>query len=228
MFQLEQVTKTYRGSVTALADATLTVDRGEFVFLIGPSGSGKSTLMKLLTREIDPDEGRVSVVGVDISTLSRRKLVHLRRHVGHVFQDIRLLDSMTVADNVAFALKVAGESRGTIRQRVPALLTAVGVPDKAAAYPRELSGGQQQRVAIARAIATKPALLLCDEPTGNLDPDISTQILELLAKINQSGVTVLMSTHDDRLVDQMARRVVALEDGSIIRDEHLGRYAHVT
>ncbi|TCK26403.1 cell division transport system ATP-binding protein [Pseudonocardia endophytica] len=220
VIELRDVTKLYPASTRpALNRVSATVDRGEFVFLIGPSGSGKSTLLRLLLREDRPTSGKVLVDGQDIGSLSRRRIPRLRQRIGCVFQDFRLLSNRTVGGNVAFALEVLGRRPAEIRSAVPELLEMVGLQGKANRMPHELSGGEQQRVAIARASVNKPPLLLADEPTGNLDPETSRGIMHLLERINRSGTTVLMATHDDGIVDSMRRRVIELDDGVVQRDE---------
>ncbi len=225
MIRFESVTKTYRGSSKpGLAGVDFEVKRGEFVFLVGASGSGKSTCLRLVLREDVPSAGRVVVLGRDVSTLSNGKVPYFRRHVGAVFQDFRLLTSKTVFQNVAFTLQVTGSSRGFIQQAVPEALQLVGLAGKEKRLPHELSGGEQQRVAIARAIVNRPQVLLADEPTGNLDPATSIGIMQLLARINAGGTTVLMATHEAGFVDQMQRRVIELSAGEIVRDETHGGY----
>ena len=225
MIRFESVTKTYRGSSKpGLAGVDFEVKRGEFVFLVGASGSGKSTCLRLVLREDVPSAGRVVVLGRDVSTLSNGKVPYFRRHVGAVFQDFRLLTSKTVFQNVAFTLQVTGSSRGFIQQAVPEALELVGLAGKEKRLPHELSGGEQQRVAIARAIVNRPQVLLADEPTGNLDPATSIGIMQLLARINAGGTTVLMATHEAGFVDQMQRRVIELSAGEIVRDETHGGY----
>lgn len=225
MIRFESVTKTYRGSSKpGLAGVDFEVKRGEFVFLVGASGSGKSTCLRLMLREDVPSAGRVVVLGRDLATLSNGKVPYFRRHVGAVFQDFRLLTSKTVFQNVAFTLQVTGSSRGFIQQAVPEALELVGLAGKEKRLPHELSGGEQQRVAIARAIVNRPQVLLADEPTGNLDPATSIGIMQLLARINAGGTTVLMATHEAGFVDQMQRRVIELSAGEIVRDETHGGY----
>jgi cell division transport system ATP-binding protein len=198
--------------------------RGEFVFLVGASGSGKSSCLRMILREDLPSEGRVVVLGRDLRNLSNRKVPYFRRHIGSVFQDFRLLPDKTVFQNVAFTLQVIGSSRGFIKQSVPEALALVGLDGKEKRFPHELSGGEQQRVAIARALVNRPQLLLADEPTGNLDPATSVGIMQLLARINAGGTTVVMATHEKGFVDQMQRRVIELREGEIIRDERHGGY----
>jgi cell division transport system ATP-binding protein len=224
MIVFEGVTKVYEPDVTALKDVSIVIDKGEFVFIVGASGSGKSTLVKLLLKEIEPTQGRILVGGRDLGRLKGSQVPLLRRNVGCVFQDFKLLPSRTAADNVAYALKVQGESRASIRRKVPEVLNMVGLAHKMNSVPDELSGGEQQRVSIARAVVNHPPLLVCDEPTGNLDPDTSVGIMQLLYRINRSGTTILMATHDREMVDKMRKRVLALEDGRVSRDERRGGY----
>ncbi|MBP2476610.1 cell division transport system ATP-binding protein [Crossiella equi] len=225
MIRLEHVSKAYKTSTRpALDDVSVHVDKGEFVFLIGPSGSGKSTFLRLLLREETPSKGTVHVADYNVGKLSRRRVPRLRQRIGCVFQDFRLLVNKTVAENVAFALEVIGKPRHTIRKVVPEVLELVGLDGKADRMPNELSGGEQQRVAIARAFVNRPLLLLADEPTGNLDPDTSQDIMLLLERINRTGTTVLMATHDHSIVDAMRRRVVELHLGKVIRDDARGVY----
>jgi len=227
---LMNVTKTYkRGAndeVVALREVSVEVGKGEFVFVVGPSGSGKSTLMKLLTCEQAPDQGEVWVAGKNLRTLRSWKVPALRREIGFVFQDFKLLGTKNVRENVAFAMEVIGRSRREIERRVPEVLELVGIEDKAGALPHELSGGQQQRVSIARAFVNDPGILLCDEPTGNLDPTTSVGIMKLLDRINRTGTTVVMATHDQHIVDSMRRRVIELEDGVVVRDQSRGVYGY--
>lgn len=225
MIRFENVTKHYRGTARpAIDQVDFEVERGEFVFLVGASGSGKSTCLRLILREDVPTTGRVAVLGRDLRALANRKVPYFRRSIGSVFQDFRLLPSKTVAQNVAFSLQVIGSSRGFIQQAVPEALALVGLSGKEKRMPHELSGGEQQRVAIARAIVNRPQVLLADEPTGNLDPGTSIGIMQLLARINAGGTTVVMATHEDRFVDQMQRRVIELSDGVMVRDETGGGY----
>ncbi|GAA1959423.1 cell division ATP-binding protein FtsE [Microbacterium deminutum] len=225
MIRFENVTKRFRGTAKpALSDVDFEVLRGEFVFLVGPSGSGKSSCLRLILREETPSDGRVVVLGRDLRTLSNRKVPYFRRHIGAVFQDFRLLPSKTVFQNVAFTLQVIGTSRGFIQQAVPEVLALVGLAGKEKRFPHELSGGEQQRVAIARALVNRPQVLLADEPTGNLDPGTSVDIMQLLARINAGGTTVVMATHEAGFVDQMQRRVIELQHGEMIRDERHGGY----
>ncbi len=225
MIRFENVTKRYRGTANpALAGVDFEVQRGEFVFLVGASGSGKSSCLRLILREETPTDGRVLVLGRDLRTLSNRKVPFFRRHVGAVFQDFRLLPAKTVFQNVAFTLQVIGSSRGFVQQAVPEVLALVGLSGKEKRMPHELSGGEQQRVAIARALVNRPQVLLADEPTGNLDPATSVDIMQLLARINAGGTTVVMATHEAGFVDQMQRRVIELKHGEIVRDERHGGY----
>ncbi|PVW06342.1 cell division ATP-binding protein FtsE [Microbacterium sp. Gd 4-13] len=225
MIRFENVSKRYRGtSKPALNEVDFEVQRGEFVFLVGQSGSGKSSCLRLILREETPSKGRVVVLGRDLRTLSNRKVPYFRRHVGAVFQDFRLLPTKTVFQNVAFTLQVTGASRGFISQAVPEALALVGLAGKEKRLPHELSGGEQQRVAIARALVNRPQVLLADEPTGNLDPATSIDIMQLLARINAGGTTVVMATHEAGFVDQMQRRVIELQNGEMVRDERHGGY----
>jgi cell division transport system ATP-binding protein len=225
MIVFENVTKVYDPGVTALKDVSFTIEKGEFVFVVGASGSGKSTVIRLLLKELEPTNGRIVVGGRDLTRLKRSKVPLLRRNVGCVFQDFKLLPNRTTAENVAYALKVQGESSASIRRKVPEVLNLVGLSHKTNSRPDELSGGEQQRVSIARAFVNHPPLLICDEPTGNLDPDTSVGIMQLLYRINRSGTTILMVTHDREMVDKMRRRVLALEEGRLARDERRGGYA---
>jgi cell division transport system ATP-binding protein len=224
MIVFEKVTKVYEPDVVALRDVTFHIEKGEFVFIVGASGSGKSTLIRLLLKEMEPTHGRIMVGGRDLTRLSRGKVPLLRRNIGCVFQDFKLLPNRNAAENVAYALKVQGESKASIRKKVPEVLAMVGLSHKTNSLPDELSGGEQQRVSIARAFVNHPPLLVCDEPTGNLDPDTSVGIMQLLYRINRSGTTVLMVTHDRDMVDKMRKRVIALEGGTLVRDERRGGY----
>jgi cell division transport system ATP-binding protein len=225
VIRLENVSKHYRGGVTALRKADVYIERGEFVFLVGPSGSGKSTFLRLLNKEETPDEGKISVAGKDIGALSSWKVPYLRRNIGCVFQDFKLLPSRSVYENVAFALEVIGRPRHVIHTQVPAILELVGLAKKRDNLPHELSGGEQQRVSIARAFVNRPLILLADEPTGNLDPTTSVGIMRLLDRINRTGTTVIMATHDATVVDNMRRRVIELDRGAVVRDEAQAMYA---
>lgn len=224
MIKLENVTKVYKGDVVALKDGSFEIGKGEFVFLVGPSGSGKSTLLRLLNREEGPQAGRIYVAGKDIGELSSWKIPYLRRNIGSVYQDYKLLLNKSVYENVAFALEVIGRPRHVIKTQVPAILELVGLAKKQKNYPNELSGGEQQRVSIARAFVNRPLILLADEPTGNLDPATSVGIMRLLDRINRTGTTVVMATHDRSIVDTMRRRVIELDRGTIIRDQARGVY----
>jgi cell division transport system ATP-binding protein len=225
MIRFENVSKVYpRSTRPALSDIDLDVERGEFVFVVGSSGSGKSTLLRLVLKEEGASKGNVLVAGQDVGRLPARKVPRLRREIGTVFQDFRLLPNKTVYQNVAFALQVLGRSGHVIRQVVPETLEMVGLDGKEKRLPHELSGGEQQRVAIARAFVNKPPILLCDEPTGNLDPTTSLDIVRLLDRINRTGTTIVMATHDDDIVDQLRKRVVELRNGLLIRDENKGVY----
>jgi cell division transport system ATP-binding protein len=224
MIVFEGVTKIYEPDVRALRDVSFVIDKGEFVFIVGASGSGKSTIVRLLLKELEPSRGRIFVGGRDLARLRRSKIPLLRRNVGCVFQDFKLLPTRTAAENVAYALKVLGENNASIRRKVPEVMNMVGLSSKMSSYPDELSGGEQQRVSIARAFVNHPPLLVCDEPTGNLDPDTSVGIMQLLYRINRAGTTILMVTHDREMVDKMRRRVIALEDGRLARDERRGGY----
>ena len=225
MIRFENVTKIYRRtSQPALRGISLEVERGEFVFVVGQSGSGKSTLLRLILCEESATSGNVLVAGRELSKLPRRKVPQLRREIGTVFQDFRLLPNKTVFQNVAFALQVLGKSRQTIRAVVPETLEMVGLADKEKRLPHQLSGGEQQRVAIARAFVNKPSILLADEPTGNLDPTTSLEIVRLLDRINRTGTTIVMATHDNGIVDQLRKRVVELDDGELVRDQLRGAY----
>ncbi len=224
MIVFDGVTKVYEPDVTALRDVSFVIDKGDFVFIVGASGSGKSTIIKLLLKEVEPTRGRIVVGGRDLGRLPRSKVPMLRRNVQCVFQDFKLLPNRNAYDNVAYALKVQGESRDSIRKKVPEVLGLVGLAHKGASLPDELSGGEQQRVSIARAVVNHPPLLVCDEPTGNLDPDTSVGIMQLLYRINRAGTTILMVTHDREMVDKMRKRVIALDGGRLARDERRGGY----
>jgi cell division transport system ATP-binding protein len=224
MILFENVTKVYEPDVKALDRVNFAIDKGEFVFVVGASGSGKTTLVRLLLKELEPTDGRIILGGRDLGRLGHGKVPRLRRNIGCVFQDFKLLPSRTAAENVAYALKVQGESRASIRRKVPEVMTLVGLAHKMNSLPDELSGGEQQRVSIARAVVNHPPLLVCDEPTGNLDPDTSVGIMQLLYRINRAGTTILMVTHDREMVDKMRKRVIALEDGRLARDERRGGY----
>ena len=224
MIVFEAVTKVYEPNVAALRDVSFVIEKGEFVFIVGASGSGKSTLVRLLLKEIEPTGGRIFVGGRDLGRLKRSKVPLLRRNVGCVFQDFKLLPNRTAAENVAYALKVQGEGSPSIRRKVPEVLNLVGLAHKMHSLPGELSGGEQQRVSIARAFVNHPPLLICDEPTGNLDPDTSVGIMQLLYRISRAGTTIVMVTHDREMVDKMRKRVIGLEDGRLARDARRGGY----
>lgn len=226
MIIMQGVEKTYGNDKPALIDMDVEIEQGEFVFLVGHSGSGKSTFIKLLQREILPTRGRIIVAGQDLGKLKNWKVPYLRRNIGCVFQDFKLLPNKTAYENVAFALEVIGRSRHVIRTQVPEVLRLVGLEDKLGSYPDELSGGEQQRVSIARAFVNRPPILLADEPTGNLDPATSLGIMSLFNRINKTGTTVLVATHDREMVDSMRKRVIALENGRIVRDQTRGVYGH--
>lgn len=223
--ELRGVSKLYGAGDVGLERATFAVSRRELVFLVGPTGSGKSTIMRLLIKELEPSEGVVRVAGRDLAEIDRRRIPYYRRNIGVVFQDFKLLPNRTVYENVAYALQVTGASRKQIRATLPDILRLTGLSTKLHNYPHQLSGGEQQRVAVARAFASHPPLLLADEPTGNLDPETSIGIMQLLYRINRAGTTVLVATHDRETVDRMRRRVIELRRGRIVRDEATGLYA---
>ena len=227
MISIVDVSKVYSAaSRPALDHVSVEIERGEFVFIVGASGSGKSTLLRLVLKEDRATSGTVHVAGKNLATLSSWKVPQLRRQIGTVFQDFRLLPNKTVSQNVAFALQVIGKPRHTIAQVVPETLELVGLDGKGKRYPHELSGGEQQRVAIARAFVNRPAIVLADEPTGNLDPTTSIDIMRLLDRINRTGTTIVMATHDDEIVNQMRKRVIELEDGKLVRDQARGVYGY--
>jgi cell division transport system ATP-binding protein len=223
VIEFRNVSKLYAGDV-GLEHASFSIDRGEFVFLVGSTGSGKSTVMRLLIKELEPTDGTVAVAGHDLGSIERKRVPYFRRNVGVVFQDFKLLQTRTVYDNVAYALKVTGGTRKEIRAKVPDVLRLTGLSTKLHNLPTQLSGGEQQRVSIARAFVNHPPLLLADEPTGNLDPDTSIDIMRLLYRINRTGTTVVVATHDQAMVDKMRRRVLELSHGRVVRDEAAGRY----
>ena len=226
MISLQHVTKIYRNGVTALEDVSVEIEKGEFVFVVGPSGSGKSTMIRLMLKEEEATKGDVYVAGKNLAKVTAwRGVPILRRNIGTVFQDFKLLTDKTVFENVAFALEVIGKPKHVIDQRVPEILEYVGLGDKLNNYPDELSGGEQQRVSIARACVNRPLVLLADEPTGNLDPSTSVDIMRLLDKVNRIGTTVVMATHDQAIVDAMRKRVIELEKGKVVRDQARGVYA---
>lgn len=226
MIDFKNVTKVYNNNVLALSNLNVHIDQGEFVFLVGPSGAGKSTFIKMLLKEVDPTAGSVIVAGSDLTKLARREVPYYRRKVGVVFQDFRLIQNLNVFENVAFALRVIGASEKDIQKKVPAVLSMVGLSKKREALPTELSGGEQQRVSIARAIVNSPSLLIADEPTGNLDPETSLEIMDILSDISRAGTTIVMATHARDIVDSMKKRVIAIEKGVIARDEERGKYGY--
>ncbi len=226
MLRIENVSKTYQNGVRALKNVSFQIDKGEFVFIVGSSGSGKTTLIKLLMKELDPNEGKIIVNGNNVGEIKRHKITKLRRSIGVVFQDFRLLNKMTVFENVAFALLVTGHTRRYIRKNVPVMLSLVGLSKKSKMYPNQLSGGEQQRVALARALINNPPVLLADEPTGNLDPNTALEIMALLMEINKRGTTVVVVTHNKEIVNTMKKRVITLHEGNVVRDELLGGYHH--
>lgn len=224
MVRFENVTMKYPGGIVGLDDVSIAIEKGEFVFLVGASGAGKSTFIKLLTKEIHPTEGRIFVKDTNVTRLHKRRIPKYRRDIGIVFQDFKLLPDLNVYNNVAFALDIVGKSNRYIKRHVPLILNLVGLGGKEKKMPLQLSGGEQQRVSIARAIANNPEILICDEPTGNLDPETSWGLMNLLEKLNAYGTTVIMATHQQEVVDLMKRRVIALEDGQVVRDEIKGAY----
>ena len=228
MIIFSNVSKVYPNGSTALDNISFFIERGEFVFIVGPSGSGKSTLIKLLMHEEKATSGDVIINSVNVGALSPKEIPYLRRSMGVVFQDFRLLPNKTVYENVAFAMEIVGSSKREIRRQVPNLLSLVGLSHKAKSFPGQLSGGEQQRVAFARALANNPAILVADEPTGNLNPKAAMEIMELLDNINKRGTTVIMATHAKDIVDAMKKRVIAIEDGVITRDENRGGYGYET
>ncbi len=223
---LDHVSKQYSTGVDALNDLSIRIPKGEFVFVTGRSGSGKSTLIKLLLKELDPTEGKLYVGGRQVTSLTRKQVPRYRRNIGVVFQDFRLLKDRTVFENVAFAQQILGVKKRDMIKNVNTMLAVVGLSDKADAYPNQLSGGEQQRVAIARALVNRPTILLADEPTGNLDPQNSWEIMQLLEEVNKMGTTVLVVTHNNDVVDVMRKRVITLQDGSVINDEQKGGYQY--
>ncbi|MBR5239547.1 MAG: cell division ATP-binding protein FtsE [Clostridia bacterium] len=226
MLQFKNVSKTYENTnVTALENVNLDIEKGEFVFLVGHSGAGKSTLIKLITAEEKATSGEIIINDINVSKLKRKEIPYYRRTLGMVFQDFRLLDNKTVLDNVAFAMRVVGANKRQIRRRAPDVLGRVGLSQKAHFLPDQLSGGEQQRVAIARALANNPNLIIADEPTGNLDPDTSKEIMEYLEEINRSGTTIIVATHDKDIVNRMHKRVIAVDGGTIVRDDERGGYS---
>src|SRR5690625_2298489 len=226
MIIMKDIYKTYANGVTALNGINVNINRGEFVYIVGPSGAGKSTFIKLIYREVKPSTGEIYINEIDINELKERKVPFLRRDVGVIFQDFKLLPKLTVYENISFALEVIEESPKNIRKRVMEVLDLVGLKNKARFMPNELSGGEQQRVTIARAIVNHPKIVIADEPTGNLDPDTSWGIMKVFEEINSRGTTVLMATHSREIVNTIKRRVIAIEDGLIVRDEHRGDYGY--
>jgi len=226
LIELKKVTKRYSRGATALRDISLNVRQGEFVYLVGPSGAGKSTLMRLLYREETATRGSIKVGQFNLNKMKKRQIPILRRSIGVVFQDYKLLNHKTVYENVAFAMEVIGERPRIIKKRVKEVLALVGLKHKERSFPKQLSGGEQQRVAIARALVNDPRVLIADEPTGNLDPEISEEIMKLLEKINEQGTTIIMATHNSSIVNHHKHRVLALEDGQIVRDEEEGEYGY--
>lgn len=226
MLEMRHAGKIYPGGSVALEDINIEIKAGEFVFLVGPSGAGKSTFIRLISREIEPTSGQILVDGVDVMKLKRRDIPYLRRQLGIVFQDFRLLNDRTAYENVAFAMQVIEAPSHKIRRRVEEVLDLVGLKDRGNAYPGEMSGGEQQRIAIARAIVNDPLLVIADEPTGNLDPETSMEIMNIFSQINANGTTIIMATHDKTMVDYMQKRVIALENGRIVRDDRKGVYGY--
>lgn len=224
MIEFKNVSKLYNNNVKALVDVNIKIENGEFVFLVGPSGAGKSTFIKMLIKEVDPTSGKIIVNGTDLAAVKRAQVPYYRRKIGMVFQDFRLIPTLNVYENVAFAMRVVEASQREIRRRVPMVLSLVGLSHKYKMFPNELSGGEQQRVSLARAIVNNPSVLIADEPTGNLDPETSTEIMNLLDDINRAGTTILMATHAKDIVDTMKKRVIAIEKGTIARDIMKGRY----
>ncbi len=224
MLTFQSVSKTYKNQVCALDDVSFTIERGEFVYLVGPSGAGKSTILRLLTAEEKPTSGQIIIENQVVNRLRRSRVAALRRRLGVVFQDFRLLPNKTVHENVAFAMQVVEAPVATIRNRVPLLLELVGLSGRQHSYPNQLSGGEQQRVALARALANDPGILICDEPTGNLDPATSWEIMRLLSLVNERGMTILMATHDSEMVNRMKHRVIVIENGKKVRDRVEGGY----
>lgn len=225
LIKLHNITKTYPNNVTALKNISLSIEKGEFVFIIGSSGSGKSTLLKLLLKEIEPSHGEIIINEKNITNLRKKEIPFLRRKLGVVFQDFRLLPNKTVYENVAFAMQIVEATPKEIRRNVPTVLSMVGLAKKARCYPNQLSGGEQQRTALARAIVNNPPILICDEPTGNLDPVTSWEIMKLLKDINDRGTTVIIATHEKDIVDRMKKRVIEIKEGILIRDLQKGGYS---
>ena len=226
MIEFKNVSKVYDNNVKALSNVNIKIDAGDFVFLVGPSGAGKSTFVKMLLKEIEPSEGQIIVDGIELSKIKRKKGPVHRRKIGMVFQDFRLIPSLNVYENVAFAMRVLEASPSEIKKQVPIALSLVGLSNKQKMFPNQLSGGEQQRVSIARAIVNKPLVLIADEPTGNLDPETAKEIMALIEDINRSGTTVVMATHAKEIVDDMQKRVIAIEKGQVVRDEEKGGYEY--
>ncbi len=226
MIEFKDVSKVYDNNVKALSNVNIKIDAGDFVFLVGPSGAGKSTFVKMLLKEIEPSEGQIIVDGIELSKIKRKKVPFHRRKIGMVFQDFRLIPSLNVYENVAFAMRVLEASPSEIKKQVPIALSLVGLSNKQKMFPNQLSGGEQQRVSIARAIVNKPLVLIADEPTGNLDPETAKEIMALIEDINRSGTTVVMATHAKEIVDDMQKRVIAIEKGQVVRDEEKGGYEY--
>ena len=226
MIEFKNVSKVYDNNVKALSNVNIKIDAGDFVFLVGPSGAGKSTFVKMLLKEIEPSEGQIIVDGIELSKIKRKKVPFHRRKIGMVFQDFRLIPSLNVYENVAFAMRVLEASPSEIKKQVPIALSLVGLSNKQKMFPNQLSGGEQQRVSIARAIVNKPLVLIADEPTGNLDPETAKEIMALIEDINRSGTTVVMATHAKEIVDDMQKRVIAIEKGQVVRDEENGGYEY--
>lgn len=226
MILFKNVSKIYENNVIALSNVNVEIDRGEFVFLVGPSGAGKSTFIKMLLKEVEPTNGTIFVNDMEITKISRKKAPYYRRKIGIVFQDFRLIPHLNVYENVAFAMRVVEANPKDIRKKVPIVLSMVGLSNKYKAYPNELSGGEQQRVSLARAIVNSPSILIADEPTGNLDPDTAKEIMDILTDINRAGTTILMATHAKEIVDDLRKRVIAIEKGTLVRDEQRGQYGY--
>jgi cell division transport system ATP-binding protein len=226
MIQFKKVTKIYDNNVIALSNIDITIERGEFVFLVGPSGAGKSTFIKVLLKEVEPTTGSIILNDINVTKLTRKKTPFYRRKIGVVFQDFRLIDTLNVYENVAFAMRVIESTAKDIKKKVPLVLDLVGLSKKHMAFPHELSGGEQQRVSLARAIVNNPTILIADEPTGNLDPETASEIMGILNDINKAGTTIIMATHAKNIVDTMKKRVIAIEKGVLARDEQRGRYGY--
>ena len=226
MIEFRNVGKVYNKNVKALTNVNINIDKGEFVFLVGPSGAGKSTFIKMLLKEVEPSTGNIVMGNEDLSKIKRRQIPYHRRRIGMVFQDFRLIPTLNVYENVAFAMRVVGASPKEIRKRVPMVLSLVGLSDKYKMFPNELSGGEQQRVSIARAIVNNPKVLIADEPTGNLDPETAKEIMELIDDINKAGTTVVMATHAKEIVNSMKKRVIAIDKGEVVSDVQKGGYEY--